>query len=53
MKKTNTIEENIEFLISMYERELERSDKDNRTQEEIEMIESYLIELKTIIELSK
>lgn len=53
MKKSNTIVENIEFLISIYERELARADKDNRTQEEIEMIECYLIELKTIIDLSK
>lgn len=52
MKKENTMKENIEFLIKMYERELE-SAAQNRTLEEMELIESYLTELKTIIELSK
>lgn len=50
MKKENTMKENIEFLIKMYERELESQD---HTLEEMELIESYLEELKTIIELSK
>ena len=50
MKKENTMKENIEFLIKMYERELENQD---RTLEEMDLIESYLVELKTIIELSE
>jgi len=57
MKKGNTFKENIEFLIMMYKRELATIDKDiekgERSYEEKEMIECYLIELQTIIDLSK
>ena len=57
MKRSNTIIENIKFLISMYERELKTIDKDiekgERTQEEKEMIECYIVELQEIIYLSK
>ena len=57
MKKGNTFKENIEFLIMMYKRELATIDKDiekgERSYEEKEMIECYLIELQAIIDLSK
>lgn len=51
MKKNATFKENIEFLISCYERELENSQ--DRSLYEIELIEAYIDELKTILELSK
>lgn len=53
MKQGNTFKENIEFLIMMYEKELSRAEADKRTEEEKEMIDCYLIELRTIIQLSK
>ncbi len=63
MKRSNTIVENIEFLLSMYKRELsfiekeleKISDPDKREEKRIEeeMIECYIDELETIIELSK
>jgi hypothetical protein len=51
MKRSNTIVENIEFLISMYERDLEHPE--DYTPEELEDFENIIIELKTIIEFSK
>jgi len=63
MKRSNTIVENIEFLLSMYKRELSYIEKElekisdpNKREEkriEEEMIECYIDELETIIELSK
>lgn len=50
MKKGATFKENIEFLISMYKRELEH--KDEYTEEEIEDFENIIIELETILEFS-
>ena len=51
MKRSNTIVENIEFLISMYKRDLEL-DKELTIELE-EAYENIIIELETIIELSK
>lgn len=51
MKVTNTIEENIEFLISMYKRDLQNPQ--DFTAEELEDFENIIIELETILELNK
>ena len=55
MKKGASYKDNIEFLIMMYKRELSliEQGKEKRTSEEQEMIETYIEELETIIELSK
>ena len=60
MKRSNTIVENIEFLISMYKRELEfiekAEEKDKATEKqciEEECYQCIIDELETIIELSK
>ena len=60
MKRSNTIVENIEFLISMYKRELEfiekAEEKGKATEEqciEEEWYQCIIDELETIIELSK
>lgn len=60
MKRSNTIVENIEFLISMYKRELkiieEAEEKGKATEEqciEEECYQCIIDELETIIELSK
>lgn len=55
MKKSNTVVENIEFLLSMYKRELElaKSGKYELSTELEEAYENIIIELETIIELSK
>ena len=49
MKKGATFQENIEFLINAYKREMEQE----HTTNEIEMIEAYIEELETLIEWSK
>ena len=60
MKRSNTIVENIEFLISMYKRELEfiekAEEKGKATEKqciEEECYQCIIDELETIIELSK
>lgn len=59
MKRSNTIVENIEFLISMYKRELEiieeAEEKGKATEEQCieECYQCIIDELETIIELSK
>lgn len=51
MKQTNTIQENIKFLINAYKMQLEKDF--NLSIEEKELIECYIIELETILKLSK
>ena len=51
MKKGATFKENIEFLISMYKKDLEHEEA--FTMEELEMFENFIIELETILEFSK
>lgn len=51
MKQTNTIQENINFLINAYKKQLE-IDFD-LSENEKDLINSYIIELETILELSK
>ena len=63
MKRENTIEENIEFLINAYKREKETveeeldktSDHDKTIEKWVqrEMIECYLDELQFILDLNK
>lgn len=50
MKKGATFKENIEFLISMYKRDLEHEEE--YTMEEIEQFKNVIVELETILELS-
>lgn len=55
MKKGATFKENIEFLISMYKRELELA-KDGKEELDMELENAYeniIIELETILEFSK
>ena len=55
MKKGSTYKEDIEFLIMMYKRELEM-DKNNIQELPEDLKEAYeniIIELETILELSK
>ena len=51
MKKGASFKENIEFLISMYKKDLEHEEE--YTMEEIECFQNIIIELETILELSK
>ena len=51
MKRENTIIQNIEFLISMYKKDLEHEEE--WTMQELECFENIIIELQTIIDLSK
>ena len=55
MTKENTMKENIEFLLSMYKRELElaKEGKHELSLEQKEAYENIIIELETIIRLSK
>lgn len=50
MKKGATFKENIEFLISMYKKDLEHAE--DYTEEEIEDFQNIIIELETILEFS-
>lgn len=51
MKNGATFKENIEFLISMYKRDLEH--KEEWTTEEMECFKNIIIELETILKFSK
>ena len=51
MKNGATFKENIEFLISMYKRDLEHEEE--WTMEEIECFKNIIIELETILDFSK
>jgi len=50
MNKNNTIQENIMFLIKMYERDINNKET---TEEEKEIYNNFIYELETILELSK
>lgn len=55
MKAGATFKENIEFLLSMYKRELEmnKNDIQELPMELVEAYENITIELETLLELSK
>ena len=55
MKRENTIKENVEFLLSMYKRELEYAKKheEEYSYDIIECYENSIIELQAILDLSK
>lgn len=54
MKKGATYEENIKFLIMMYQRELKQNEKTEELSMELEeAYENIIIELETILKLSK
>lgn len=50
MNKNNSIQENIMFLIKMYERDINNKET---TEEEKEIYNNFIYELETILELNK
>lgn len=54
MKKENTIRQNVEFLLEMYKRELkyfeEKCNMKNNEYIVVEMLQSTIVELETILE---
>jgi len=55
MKRTNSVIQNVEFLLSMYKRELKYYEEGNEeiSDELKEAYENIIIELEIIIEFSK